>query len=169
MELRNMKSDQEKAAQWFADLTPTEQNILNAQYGADADVLIMWRKETNQSSTSLTDTLLDNPMQEEEDYKDFIDAAYPSNVETNQSPSDLKEEEGNGRTIEQVQNMWDCDKAALAELGRKLTETEKLKDDLNYFLLKWVRKYEKDYPTLAKSNTDTLYIDTVKVLNKSKP
>lgn len=27
---------------------------------------------------SLTDRLLDNPMQEEEDYKDFIDAAYPS-------------------------------------------------------------------------------------------
>jgi hypothetical protein len=76
-------------------------------------------------------------------------------------------EEGSGRTIEQIQNMWNCDKAALAELGRKLTETEKLKDDLNYFLLKWVNKYERDYPTLSKSGTDTLYIETVEVLKKA--
>lgn len=34
---------------------------------------------------SLTDRLLDNPMQEEEDFKDLIDAAYPSKEQSHQS------------------------------------------------------------------------------------
>lgn len=89
------KTDRELALEWWRNLNKTRQQILTDKYGSAAtgrEIELIYLKEKQEAETkgkastqeNLTDRLLDNPQQDEEDFNDLVDAAYDSISDTQQ-------------------------------------------------------------------------------------